>query len=103
MSTIADLIMRMREHAWHLEAHAERAGAAGADIEGWTALAGSAARTLRMLEVDAPTSDGYLWEWPVERHESVARRICELLTDLGETPPNAPPRQKQEAENDPIP
>lgn len=57
MATIADLIMRMREHAWHLEAHAERAGVTGANIEGWAALAGSAARTLRMLELDAPTSD----------------------------------------------
>jgi site-specific recombinase XerD len=33
------------------------------------------------------------WAREIERHESVARRICELLTDLGETPPSAPPRQ----------
>lgn len=42
------------------------------------------------------------WPREIERHQAVARRICQLLNDLGEQPPADPtPTLEQEADSDP--
>ncbi len=44
------------------------------------------------------------WPREIERHQAIARRICQLLTDLGEQPPADPTQPHEpEAESEPNP